>query len=136
MGRRGRKGGKGYLSLENHSSNHQRNQLCSPVNNQEDSTGEMCDIFLGLRQPTCRKQPSSAGTGKERLCSAGVHSLTVTASDLESQMGPRSPLPPAVQLRTTFTLYPAHFFMSRLFPLRQKNQRNSKPKKITSTWPP
>jgi len=40
MGRRG-------LPLENHFSSHMRYHLCTPATSQEDSTREMCGIFLG-----------------------------------------------------------------------------------------
>lgn len=89
----------------------------------------MCDIFLGDpgTEPTWRNQPGSTGTGKERLCSPIVHYQGVTTSHpLESQTGPHTPLTSTVQLRTIFSLYPAHFFMpstsggSRFSPLTQK----------------
>lgn len=135
MGRRGRKGGKGYLSLENHSSNHQRNQLCSPVNSQEDSTGEMCDIFLGVRQPTCRKQPSSAGTGKERLCSAGVHSLTLTASDSWEPNGSSLPSHSGGTAANHVHFISCPFLHVQALPIEVEKSKEFKTKKITSTWP-
>lgn len=58
-----RRGGHGYLSSEpRHFSSHLRNQLRSPVNSKENSTREMCDIFLeasGAEQPTWTHQPGS-----------------------------------------------------------------------------